>query len=187
MTKPLSDLKARLRAETLLRRAEAAATTDPAPARDALLTELRACGPRVVSGYMAMRGEIDPAPVMEALHLGGVQVCVPVIVGMGVPLRFREWTPQAEMIPGTFGARVPAQGDWLRPDAVIAPLVAFDAELNRLGYGGGFYDRTLAALREDGPVRAIGFAWAAQEVDAVPTEPTDVPLDAVVTERGALR
>jgi 5-formyltetrahydrofolate cyclo-ligase len=82
---------------------------------------------------------------------------------------------------------IPEAGDWLDPDILIVPLVAFDGRLNRLGYGGGFYDRTLARLRAAGPLRAIGFAYAAQELPGIPADATDQPLDAVVTERGVLR
>lgn len=190
MTEAVSDLSARkaaLRAEALRRRAAASASTDPAPAVATLLAELRAAAPRVVAAYMAMRDEIDPTPAMRALHAEGVQVCVPVVMGKGVALKFREWTPESRMVDGPFGARIPEDGAWLRPDALIVPLVAFDAQLNRLGYGGGFYDRTLAGLRAEGPVRAIGFAWSAQRTEAIPVEATDEPLDAIVTEKGALR
>lgn len=78
---------------------------------------------------------------------------------------------------------VPASGAWLVPDVLIVPLVAFDRSGGRLGYGGGFYDRTLAELRAAGPVTAIGFAYAAQEADALVQEATDAPLDQIVTER----
>ncbi|WP_371286182.1 5-formyltetrahydrofolate cyclo-ligase [Albidovulum sp.] len=90
------------------------------------------------------------------------------------------------MVPGTFGALVPAEGDWIEPEVLIVPLLAFDRRGYRLGYGGGFYDRTLEALRARGPVTAIGFAFAAQEVDEVPIEATDQPLDIVVTDKGIL-
>jgi len=136
---------------------------------------------KVLAGYMAMRTEIDPLPAMAA-HRG--PVCVPVIEGAGLPLRFREWTPGAALTPGAFGALVPESGGWLVPEVLVVPLVAFDASGFRLGYGGGFYDRTLEALRARGPVTAIGFAWAAQELPEVPVEPTDQPLDLIVTERG---
>jgi 5-formyltetrahydrofolate cyclo-ligase len=112
---------------------------------------------------------------------------VPVIEGKGLPLRFREWSPGVRMQPGPFGAQVPATGDWLQPELLIVPLLAFDAAGRRLGYGGGFYDRTLAALRARGPVRAIGLAYAAQQVGEVPADATDQPLDAIVTEAGVLR
>ena len=139
----------------------------------------------VVAGYMPIRTEIDPLPAMRALAEAGTRVCVPVIRAAGAPLDFREWTPDADLVDGPFGAKVPTRGDWLVPETLIVPLVAFDRSGNRLGYGGGFYDRTLARLRAAGPVRAIGFAYAAQEMDLAP-EPTDEPLDLIVTERGSL-
>jgi len=134
-----------------------------------------------LSGYMPMRTEIDPLPAMAA-HDGPVGV--PVIIAKATPLQFREWTPTAPMIDGPFGARVPEGGEWITPQVLIVPLLAWDRRGYRLGYGGGFYDRTLQGLRERGPVVAIGFAFAAQEVDAVPIDATDQRLDMVVTEAG---
>jgi 5-formyltetrahydrofolate cyclo-ligase len=112
------------------------------------------------------------------------RVCVPVIAGRGLPLRFREWRPGVALEPGPFRVLVPAEGDWLVPDLLIVPLLAFDDGLHRLGYGGGFYDRTLAALRAAGPVEAVGFAYAAQAAATLPLEPTDAALDRLVTEAG---
>ena len=145
--------------------------------RRAIGTDTRA----VLAGYMPMRSEIDPLPAMIA-HEG--PVCVPVIAGKARPLRFRRWTPDAPMVDGPFGARVPESGDWLVPEILIVPLVAFDSQGGRLGYGGGFYDRTLEALRAAHPVRAIGFAFSAQQMPQLPAEPTDQRLDMIVTERG---
>jgi 5-formyltetrahydrofolate cyclo-ligase len=138
---------------------------------------------RVLSGYMPMRTEIDPLPAMAA-HQG--PVCVPVIPGPGQPLRFREWTPGCAMVAGDFGALIPAEGAWLEPEVLIVPLLSFDRLGYRLGYGGGFYDRTLERLRSRGATLAVGFAFAAQEVDAVPIEPTDQRLDAILTETGLI-
>ncbi len=138
---------------------------------------------RVLSGYMPMRTEIDPLPAMAA-HQG--PVCVPVIPGPGLPLRFREWTPGCAMVAGDFGALIPAEGAWLEPEVLIVPLLTFDRRGYRLGYGGGFYDRTLERLRSRGATLAVGFAFAAQEVDAVPIEPTDQRLDAILTETGLI-
>ncbi len=151
-----------------------------------LLQEIGPVTGQVIAGYMPIRTEIDPIPVMTALCAAN-RICVPVIDGAGLPLRFREWAPGAGMVEGPFGAQVPATGDWLTPDVLIVPLVAFDAHCNRLGYGGGFYDRTLAGLREGQPTRAIGFAFAMQELPAVPTEPTDQRLDVIVTDQGVIR
>jgi len=141
----------------------------------------------IISGYRPIRTEIDPTPLMEALHTAGHRLCVPVIQGRGLALRFREWRPGAEMIEGAFGALIPATGDWLEPRLLIAPLLAFDADGWRLGYGGGFYDRSLRGLRANRRTLAVGFAYSVQQVDAVPRDPTDQPLDAVVTELGLLR
>ena len=90
------------------------------------------------------------------------------------------------MVPGEFGAKIPAEGAWMEPEILIVPLVAFNRRGGRLGYGGGFYDRTLEGLRAKRPTLAIGFAYAAQEDDDLPLEPTDQPLDLIVTENGVL-
>lgn len=135
----------------------------------------------ILAGYMPMRSEVDPLPVMAA-HPG--PACVPVIQGRGQALTFRQWTADSPLIDGPFGAKVPAAGANLRPRVLIVPLLAFDARGYRLGYGGGFYDRTLAALRAAGPVLAIGLAFAAQARATVPIDATDEPLDAIATEAG---
>ncbi|PLL12587.1 5-formyltetrahydrofolate cyclo-ligase [Tabrizicola sp. TH137] len=136
---------------------------------------------KALAGYMAMRTEIDPMAAMAA-HQGPVGV--PVILGPGQALRFREWSPGCAMVAGEFGALIPAEGAWVEPEVVIVPLVAFDARGYRLGYGGGFYDRTLARLRARHTVLAVGFAFAAQEVPEVPIDDFDQRLDVIVTEAG---
>ena len=148
----------------------------------ALLADLLAAHRgRVLAGYMAMRTEIDPTAAMAA-HQGPVGV--PVILGAGQALRFREWSPGCAMMAGEFGALIPAEGVWLEPEVVIVPLVGFDARGYRLGYGGGFYDRTLAGLRARHDVMAVGFAFAAQELPEVPIDQYDQRLDVIVTEAG---
>lgn len=137
-----------------------------------------------LAGYMPMRTEIDPLPAMAA-HSGVVGV--PVILGKATPLQFREWSTGAEMVTGEFGALIPKDGAWVTPQVLIVPLLAFDRRGYRLGYGGGFYDRTLEGLRQKGRAIAIGFAFSAQEVPNVPTEPTDQPLDMIVTENEVIR
>ena len=148
-----------------------------------LAAALMRFGPLPLAGYLPIRTEIDPRRVMAA-HPGPVGV--PVILGADQPLVFRDWGPDVELIPGPFGAAVPATGAEITPRVLIVPLLAFDRRGYRLGYGGGFYDRTLARLAALGPVTAIGFAFGAQEMDAVPTEPTDMPLDLIVTEHGPI-
>lgn len=187
------DQKAALRAAARATRKAAhdAAGSAPLPAaeaaRDHFLASRLHAGAEVVSAYRPIRSELDPTPLMLALHAAGHRLCVPVIEGEGLPLKFREWRPRTLMQAGPFGAEVPAGGDWLEPDLLVVPLLAFDAAGRRLGYGGGFYDRTLAGLRAKKPVRAIGFAYATQQVDEVPAEATDQLLDAVVTETGPVR
>ena len=136
---------------------------------------------KALAGYMAMRTEVDPMAAM-AVHQGPVGV--PVILGAGQALKFREWSPGCAMVAGEFGAFIPAEGAWVEPEVVIVPLVAFDARGYRLGYGGGFYDRTLAGLRARHPVLAVGFAFAAQELPEVPIDEYDQRLDVIVTEAG---
>ena len=115
---------------------------------------------KALAGYMAMRTEIDPLAAMVA-HQG--PVCVPVIIANGQPLKFREWSPGCRMEMGAFGAEIPAEGTWIEPEVLIVPLVGFDARGYRLGYGGGFYDRTLEGLRAKRPTFAVGFAFDAQD------------------------
>ncbi|MEJ6398383.1 5-formyltetrahydrofolate cyclo-ligase [Yoonia sp. 208BN28-4] len=138
-----------------------------------------------LAGYSAMRTEIDPAPALEEAAAHG-PVGMPVIIGGGQPLKFRTWTPDCKMVAGEFGAAIPETGDWMTPEIVIVPLVAFDLGGGRLGYGGGFYDRTLEMLRAKRPTLAVGFAYAAQQAEDLPLEPTDQPLDLIITENGVV-
>lgn len=181
----LTEAKAEARKTALDTRREARDTIAGATAAQHLLEQLRGHSGQVISGYMPIRTEIDPLPAMLGM-MAHSRVTVPVIQGDGLPLIFREWTPDAEMIDGPFGAMVPAEGDFLDPTVLIVPLLAFDREGYRLGYGGGYYDRTLEELRAKGPCTAIGFAFAAQEIDCVPREDTDQPMDMIITENGVI-
>jgi 5-formyltetrahydrofolate cyclo-ligase len=143
-------------------------------------------GVDTVAGYLPIRNEIDPRPAMLALAGLGYRVAVPVVEGPGRPLGFRLWSAEASMAQGAFGIEEPVAGEAAEPDVLLVPLLAFDAAGHRLGYGGGFYDRTIAALRVGRGVHALGLAYAAQEVPAVPRGETDMRLDAVVTEAGVL-
>jgi 5-formyltetrahydrofolate cyclo-ligase len=136
-----------------------------------------------VSGYWPMRSEVDPRAALVALA-GMGPVGLPVVTGRGEPLLFRAWHPDMTLEPGAFGAKVPpATSARVVPTVVIVPLLAFDRAGWRLGYGGGFYDRTLAGLRNGGRVLAVAVAYRGQEIDAVPHDPaTDARLDAIVTE-----
>ena len=135
-----------------------------------------------MSGFMPIRTEIDPLPAMEEAAAHG-PVGVPVIEAAGKPLKFSRWEPGCTLKDGPFGAMIPETDDFFEPEILIVPLVAFDRHGGRLGYGGGFYDRTIEKLRAKRPTLAIGFAYAAQEAENLPLEPTDQPLDMMVTER----
>ncbi len=138
-----------------------------------------------VSGYMAIQSEINPIAAMEEAAAHGL-VGVPVIERKGLPLRFSRWEPGCALRDGPFGAMVPEMDDFFEPEILIVPLVAFDRQGGRLGYGGGFYDRTLEGLRAKRATLAVGFAFAAQEAEDLPLEATDQPLDMIVTERGVI-
>lgn len=180
----LATIKDAARKAGFARRKAAHAAANPAAA--GRLSEILA-GYRGVplSGYMAIRTEIDPLPAMaEACAYGAV--AVPVIQGAGQPLLFSRWEPDIALKDGPFGAKIPAVDDFLEPEILIVPLVAFDLRGGRLGYGGGFYDRTLQLLRSRRPTFAIGFAFDGQEADDLPLEDTDQPLDMLVTESRVL-
>jgi len=136
---------------------------------------------KVIAGYMPIKSEIDPLPAMRVLSEHG-PVAVPIVEVKAAPLRFDLWTPDTEMIPGAFGASVPKRSVPVVPDVLIVPLVAFNRAGHRLGYGGGFYDRTLAKLRAECDILAVGFAYSGQEMADFPTSRYDVPLNAIVTE-----
>jgi 5-formyltetrahydrofolate cyclo-ligase len=175
------DAKRAARKEGFARRKEAQAAGGDAAAQAFLMAFLAPHAGRTLAGYLPIRSEIDPVPVMAAWT---GPVAVPVIEGPGLPLRFRRWSPAGPMTHGPFGILVPDADEELVPDVLIVPLVAFDGTGGRLGYGGGFYDRTLERLRGQGPVVAVGFAYAAQEAATLPRDATDQKLDAVVTETG---
>lgn len=137
----------------------------------------------VVAGFWPLPGEIDIRPLLAALHARGHRVALPVTPPKGLPLVFLPWRPGDPLMPGRFGTLVPASGSEATPAVVLTPLLAFDRAGRRLGYGGGYYDRTLAGLPG---VTAIGCAFAAQEVDVVPAGDYDARLQAVVTENGLI-
>lgn len=137
-----------------------------------------------LAGYFPIRGELDPRPVLAA-HAG--PTALPVVPGFRQPLLFRAWRMGQPVVPGPFGTfQPPESAESLQPEVVIVPLAGYDRRGARVGYGGGFYDRTLEFLRARGPVVAVGLGFAAQEVALVPEEPFDQPLDLIATEAGIL-
>lgn len=143
--------------------------------------------PQVVAAYVAMRSEVDPAPLVAAAYAHGIAIGLPVVLPGG-GLVFRRHEPGHLLVPGGFGTMVPPEAAApVDPDVVIVPLVGFDHAGTRLGYGKGHYDRTIAALRARGlSPTLIGVAFSVQEVDTIPHEPHDVRLDVIVTETGIL-
>ena len=186
----VADAKKAMRAEAGRRRAEAAGRAAGALSAAACARVIEAAAdapPRIVSAYRPIGDEIDPGAAYAAFCAAGAVGCLPVVVGGGRPLAFRRWAEGDPLLRARFGVEIPERDEPATPDFLIVPLLAFDRRGYRLGYGGGFYDRTLAALRAAGAIRAVGLAYAAQEVDAVPVEATDLPLDLIVTERETIR
>ena len=138
----------------------------------------------IVAGYWKIKDEIDCQPIIVRLMDSLQPVCLPVVLGDDQPLSLRLWEPHAPLYEAGFGTLAPNEfAPQVEPDIIIMPLLGFDSAGTRLGYGGGYYDRTLDRLGKK--PRLIGLAYAAQELDAIPREPHDVPLDMVITERGA--
>ena len=147
-------------------------------------------GGQVVSAYWPFRTEIDPRPLMRRLIHLGAQIALPVTPAKGAdqPVRFHLWSAQDILHPSAFGVHEPLpSAEVVEPDLLLVPLLAFDRQGGRLGYGAGHYDRTLERLRAIKPIRAIGLAFAAQEVGRVPTHDHDQPLDAILTERAFIK
>lgn len=141
-----------------------------------------------VAGYWPMRSEADPRPLLEHLHESGFTCALPVVEAPRRPLLFRRWRPHMALEPGAYGERIPGpEAEAVAPSTLLVPLLAFDRSGYRLGYGGGFYDRTIAQLRRTTSVLAVGLAFAAQEVERVPRDRRDRRLDWVVTEADAFR
>jgi 5-formyltetrahydrofolate cyclo-ligase len=134
-----------------------------------------------------MKSEISPLPLLRRLADAGVNLALPVIAGRGQPLTMRAWSFDAALAAGVWGIREPTtDASDVVPDVLIVPLLAFDRRGYRLGYGGGYYDRTIARLGAMKPVIAIGLAFAAQQIDEVPTTSRDERLDLVLTEGGTI-
>ena len=146
----------------------------------------------IVSAYLPMRTELDAIPLLQALADAGLMTALPVVVARDTTLQFRGWTPGGATVPAGFGTgEPPPDNPTVEPDLLLVPLLAFDRHGWRLGYGGGYYDRTLRALRRSAAGRrathAVGIAFDEQEIDAVPHLDYDERLDAILTPAGLRR
>ena len=142
----------------------------------------------IISLYFPMSTELDTEPLVAALVERGNAIALPVVAKRASPLIFRRYAPGDPMAPGSYGEQIPTEdAEEVSPDILVVPLLAFTARGDRLGYGGGYYDRTLEKLRAAKKITAVGYAFGAQEVDDAQVSPLDQPLDWIVTERRAIR
>jgi 5-formyltetrahydrofolate cyclo-ligase len=176
----LAELKAEARRVALSRRAGLDPAVGAALAERVLRDALPPAG-AVVAGFWPMGFEIDIRSLLQGLDARGYALALPVTPKRGLPLSFRRWRWGDPLAAGPFGTKQPATGEVLRPDLLLVPLLAFDRAGRRLGYGGGYYDRTLEALPG---VDALGVAYAAQEMAEVPAGPGDQLLKRIATETG---
>jgi 5-formyltetrahydrofolate cyclo-ligase len=185
----IKDAKAAMRREAIARR-----DALPASQRQQAAEAIAACAfpiviPQgaIVSGFMPLKSEINPLPLLRKLSDAGAALALPVVAGKGQPLTMRGWRFGAPLASGVWGIREPMpDAPAVDPDILIVPLLAFDRRGYRLGYGAGYYDMTLTALRARKPIVAVGVAYAAQEVETVPITPRDARLDLVLTEQGTV-
>jgi 5-formyltetrahydrofolate cyclo-ligase len=182
----IKDLKATLRRDAMARR-EALPAVDRVAAANTIAARglpVKVTPGNIVSGYSPLKSEISPMPLLRRCADDGAALALPVVVGRGHPLVMRAWAFGAPLASGVWGIREPPPAaPEVFPDVLIVPLLVFDRRGHRIGYGAGYYDMTLAKLRAMKKVTAIGIAFAAQEIDRVPTTPRDAPLDLVLTER----
>ncbi len=187
---PMTDPKA-LSRERMKAERRAAAKTRPDAATHAarnFMASIPISENVTISVYYPIKDELDTEPLVAALIEKGANIALPIVTRKKAPLTFRRYTPGDALVDGVYGELVPEEtAPEATPAIVVAPLLAFTRSGDRLGYGGGYYDRTLESLRKNGNVLAVGYAYGAQEVDALPVSPLDQPLDWVVTERAAIK
>jgi 5-formyltetrahydrofolate cyclo-ligase len=187
---PESNPKTALRREALARRKAVAPGARAAFSRrlaDEGSRLARLWRPRAVSAFHPLRDEPDTLALLTALAAGGFATALPVVVGRGLPLVFRSWRPGDATRSGALSIAEPLEGaPTVEPDLLFVPLACFDRRGHRIGYGAGYYDRTLAGLRAIKPVHAVGVAYGVCEVAAVPYEAHDETLDAIVTDQETL-
>ena len=183
---PKHILRERMKAE----RAKAFAAR-PDAARHAAARFIAGIDPRpdaVIAVYAPIKDELDTGPLVEALRDRGCALALPVIVRRGAPLAFRRFEPGDQLAAGPLGVMQPApEAAEVAPDTVVTPLLGWSRQGGRLGYGAGYYDRTIRALRQRGQIIVVGYGFGAQETDRLPMGPSDERLDWIVTEREAIR
>lgn len=185
-TSDVETLKAGMRAEARSRRRAVSDGQRTEAAQALLRHDLGFLDvPGILGVYYPVRSEIDGLPLAHHLSGRGWTLALPVI-NAGGPLTFHLWEPGAPLVAGPFGIPQPIDAPAVTPTVILVPLLAFDAQGHRLGYGGGHYDRTLAALRTCGPLLAIGLAYDGQEVAAIPAGAHDQRLDLVLTPSRAI-
>ncbi|GJD93623.1 5-formyltetrahydrofolate cyclo-ligase [Methylobacterium iners] len=146
----------------------------------ALLEALDSSNATIIGVYWPFRGEYDPREVMANLRDRGTRLALPVIVERGQPLVFREWQPGSLMTQGVWNVPMPESGQAVMPDLLVVPFVGFDAKGYRLGYGGGFYDRTIAAM--PAKPRTIGVGFKLGRLETIYPQPHDIALERIITE-----
>ena len=177
----IQELKKKVRKEAFINRQKAFAA-DIGNSASLLSSVLAGYRGVPIAGYLPIKTEIDPLSAMEEASAHSL-VGVPVIQGNSQPLKFSRWEPGCHLKKGPFDVQIPVISNYFVPEVLIIPMVAFDRNGGRLGYGGGFYDRTLEHLRSRHAILAIGFAYSEQEFANLPLEPTDQKLDIIITER----
>ena len=186
MSDSISELKSVIRKDALMRR-DALPAAERAKAAETIAARpfpLAISPGTIVSGFMPLKAEINPLPLMRSLAAQGARLALPAIDGRGKPLIMRAFAFGDDLASGQWGIREPKRdAAEVAPDILLVPLLAFDRTGHRIGYGAGYYDMTIAKLRAMKPVIAVGVAFAAQEIEQVPITPRDARLDLVLTER----
>ena len=187
----IDDEKKQLRLSAKKTRARAFAdhaSTGPQALKDHGLDFVSPAPGAVIAGFLTIRDEIDPLPLMQRLHDLGHPTALPVMEGPGKPLVFRAWAAGEPLEQVVWGIQEPpASAPAIKPDIVLVPLLAFNTQGYRLGYGGGFYDRSIAQLRAQKTITTIGIAFDEQKVDVIPHLDYDEPLDWMLTPSGPIR
>jgi 5-formyltetrahydrofolate cyclo-ligase len=146
-----------------------------------ILLRLKTNPSELLGFYWPFRGEYDPRGIARLLHAQGVSLALPVVIQKAAPLIFRAWRPRTPLVPGIWNIPVPADGETVQPDALLVPLIGYDQQGFRLGYGGGFYDRTLAAMQQRPITFGVGFGLGS--LPTIHPQPHDIPMDVIITEQ----